>query len=99
MDITVGQKVSRSKGRTKKFDAWDGVVDGHKCVYCGHDHSNHQGVALMIGKVGAYRRTRIGLKYYNCLQCAQEKRTEQVVCYQAPDKVYALAAAKGLVIS
>ena len=100
MDITVGTRTRRRRVKSNPPpETYDGVVVNMRCVYCGHNHNRHVMSPLMIHKAGKVQRKTIGLKDYHCRQCAEEKETNQVVCYQVPDRIYELAAARGLVIS
>ena len=51
----------------------------------------------MIKRVGAKRSTRIGLDEAHCKQCAEEKDTDQVVCYMIPRSVEEKVKAAGMI--
>ena len=95
MDVTLATVKGNKSGSSLKQDPWDGVMVKDECIFCKHSVNEHKGMSLMVWRPNQSRRTRAGLAFVGCIKCAQNMKTEQVMCYQHPSEFTDMAKANG----
>ena len=81
-DITDNEPASM-----KRLHPFRPVVTARGCLFCRHQVDDHTGTALGVRLEGReYRRYVLCAAF--CHACSAEKATEQVTCWQMPERVY-----------